>query len=95
MSARVRMCLVGLLLTGLGTGCCRFCERWCHDRYQPNPTPAYLQAPMCVPICPPQPNFCNPCGYPPNPTPVSVGTPVPAPPSQNPWTPAVPPTPPR
>ena len=41
-----------------GSGCCRFCERWCGHNYQ-NPVPVNYAQPAgaCVPCCP-QPVCC-------------------------------------
>ena len=48
-----------------GTGCCRFCERWCGPQPQYAPTGCCQP---CVPCCP-VPAAANPCCSPPGSSP--------------------------
>lgn len=61
--------LVALALLGTGSGCCRFCDRWCNRDQCSNP--CYLPANSCQPSrSAPAPDPCaSPCPPAPAPAP--------------------------
>ncbi len=55
----------GLLVMLPAVGCCRLCDRWCHDRhYGHGAAPVCYPAPVCpsgyAPVCCPAPSHYSP-----------------------------------